>query len=629
MVDVLNNKKLYGSFVLAYILSFTLIMVELVNSSCYSFDRLMIYILISLCAMLCMVMGVVTNAKTRVIVLCIVLGICAKGFMIYNIMPSLWAAGKLLFISLMYLGIGWYPAVRWINSKYGLTVRVVSSFAIGNMIFTVISTTCLALFGLSAGSTHVMLLTLALSVTGFLLIRKDQARPQEKLVFTAEDAQTAGAIILILIINAVFMNQQYPHGAPNGYYRFMQDVLRFDKFPPAVMYGGFEQNAHYAVLSVPPLLAQVFQVELSWATYFELVVGLSALLISVYIFSRLVISDKHSTALFSMIFVALLGELHLYRMIIYLLFDGKGISDLLYNPGCVRSRTAPMFQPWGLACYIDNGKSWATMLFAYYVILAGIKDKLALFIAGLAVMVIVGGGQEEVLYGFALAGIFILILNYRHYYQYRWNYSFFVLGCLSGMIVWIYLTAHAGSLQILSNHSAIFIRPISDWGLYIYHSPGIPLLDLPLANYVILFSRKAMMYLLSEWSMLAIFCFFAMRAMKNAGFERVRLAILMALTLTAMLPFFVGTSLIPWTWNLNRFIQPLLFWLYLWAGVGFVFMVMKLKKISNLMLMAGTIILLLAFYPTIHFANTQLILAISRVQPSAFVMPIYDSHIIE
>lgn len=616
MIDTSDNKKLYSSFVLAYIFSFAFITVELLNSLLFSYDLLMVYVGISLCAMLCMAMGCVVSAKTRIIILCSVMALGVMFFMIYNMIPSVWVVVKFILILIIYSGIGWYPASRWINGKYGLSVRIISAIAIGNIIFTIISTSYFIVFGLNAGGMLTLLTVLALCSAGLWLIHKDQKIFKGKLFFTAEDAQIVGAIILFIIIHALFLNLMYPHGAPLGYCRFMQDVLRFDRFPPEVMYGGFERNAHFAVLSVPPLLAQVFQVELSWATYFEIIVGLGALLISVYLFSRLVISDEHSTAFFSMLFVALLGELHLYEVIMSCLLDGKGVGAWIVDG--TRSRVAPMFQPYGLASYIDNGKSWATMLLAYYLILSDNKNKLALCFAGIAVMVIVGGGQEEVLYGFALAGIFILVSNYRHYFQYRWNYSFFVLGGLLGAVVWFFLTAQKGSLQILGSHSAFFIRPISDWGLYLYNNPGGIRLEIPLADYHVLFSKKTIIYILSEWSMLAIFCVFAFRARRNSGFGRVRLAITLALIPVALLPFFVGTNLLS-SWNLNRFIQPLLFWLYLWAGVGFVFIVMKLRKIS--ILIPGTIVLLLAFYPTIHFANQQFLLGINRIQSS--IKPLY------
>ncbi|HBW21913.1 MAG: hypothetical protein A2X28_02055 [Elusimicrobia bacterium GWA2_56_46] len=567
-----------------------------------------------------MAMGCVSNEKTRVIVLCFVIAICGLGYMIYNVMHSIWDIMRLVLVLIIYFGIGWYPAYRWINSKYGLAIRILSAIAVGNIVFIAISTLCLIFWGLHAGGIFVMFAALTLCFNGLRLFCKEQRSSSKKLSFTAEDAQIVGSIILVIIVNSVFMNQQYPHGAPNGYLTFMQDVLTSAKFPPPVMTGSFSQNAHFAVLSVPPLLAYVFHTQLLWITYFELIVGLGSLLVSAYIFSRLVISDKHATALFSMIFVALLGEMHLYRLMISLLFQGKWDGDWLTTTitylHCIRSRTAPMFQPWGLACYIDNGTSWATMLFTYYFILVGNRNRFLLFFTGLVFMVIVGGGQEEVMFGFALAGIFILASNYRHYSRHRWDYLFLILGGLSGAAVWVYLSMQKGSLQILNGHSSIFIRPISDWGLYIYHGEGprsTNLLDIPLANYHVLFSRHAVFYVLSEWSMLAVFCIFAFRATRNYGFERVRVAITPALILTALLPLFLGTNLLSMTWDLNRFLQPLLFWLYLWAGVGFVFIVTKLRKVS--VIMAGTIMLLFSFYPTIQFANTQLILTISRIFP--------------
>jgi hypothetical protein len=179
--------------------------------------------------------------------------------------------------------------------------------------------------------------------------------------------------------------------------------------------------------------------------------------------------------------------------------------------------------------------------------------------------------------------------------------------------MWVYLTAHSGSLKMLNDSSGIFIRPISDWGLYLYRSPGTPQLEIPMANLHVLFSWKTMMYALSEWSMLGIFCFFAFRATKNHGFKRVRLAITIALISSALLPLFVGVNFMM-IWDLNRFIQPLIFWLYLGAGVGFVYIFAEVKKNTVLTLTTGTVILLTVIYPTIHVANTQLVLAISRIQ---------------
>lgn len=609
MIDISETQKLYGAFVLAYVLSFMFIIVELLNSTYYSVGLLQIYILISLCAMLCMAIGWIENTKARIILAGLLMGICGKGFMSYNIMPSIWDAGKLVLVILFYAGIGWYPAKRWITNKYGLALKVLSAVAIGNLTFTIITTTALSFLGLHVGGILALFAALALCATGLIAANRGSGNVKERFAFTSEDAQIVGAMILILIVNAVFMNQQYPHGAPWGYVRFMQDVLAFGEFPPEVMYGGFEKRAHYAVLSTPPLLAHILQLQLSWTTYFELVVGLGAMLASAYLCSRLVISDKHSTALFSMIFVGLLGEMHLYPAIFSLLLDGKNIGDWLVNG--TRSLTAPMSQPWGLASYIDNGKSLATMLLAFYIILSGIKDRLALFFAGLSVMVVVGGGQEEILYAFGLAGVFIVASNHRHYF--RKDYLSLLIGGLLGTAMWVYLTAHSGSLKMLKDSSGIFIRPISDWGLYLYRSPGTPQLEIPMTNLHVLFSWKTMIYVLSEWSMLAIFCFFAMRATKNHGFERVRLAIPIALIIPALLPLFVGTNFMM-IWDLNRFIQPLLFWLYLWAGVGFVYVFSELKKNSFLTLTAGTFILFIVIYPTIHFANTQLVLAISRIQ---------------
>lgn len=614
MIDTSDNTKLYGSFVLAVVFSFVVVVVEYANSVFYSYDLLIVHAWILLCVMLCLALGCVTNTKTRIIILCFVIALCVNGFMLYNIISSIFDPLKFILILTMYAGIGWYPTTRWINGKYGFSVRIMSSIAIGNIIFTIISTSYLVVFGLKVGGILTLLTALALCSIGLGLIHKNRNRFKEKLLFTVKDAQIVGSIILILIIHAVFLNPQYPHGAPLGYLRFMQDVLSLDKFPPTLMYGGFERNAHFAVLSVPPLLAHFFQVNLDWASYFEIAVGLGALLISVYLFSRLVISDMHSAALFSMVFVALLGEMHLYREIISCLSDDKGVGSWILNG--TRSRTAPMFQPFALAAYIDNGKSWATMLLAYYLILSGNKNRLALFFAGTSVMVMVGGGQEEVLFGFVLAGIFILVANYRHYFQYRWNYSFLLLGCIFGAVIWFYLTAHKGSLQVLGGQGAIFIRPLSDWGLYLYHNwiPGGAFgLDIPLADFHVLFSQTTVTYILLEWAILTIFCFFAFRARRNYGFKRVRVLITLALVLVAMVPFFVGTNLLA-PWNLNRLIQPFLFWAYMWAGVGFVYIVMKFKKIS--ILPAGTIILLIVFYPTIHFANRQFMLAINRVLPS-------------
>ncbi len=142
MIDISETKKLYGAFVLAYALSFTFITIELLSSPYYSVGLLQIYILISLCATICMAMGWVTNTKTRIILLGFLVGICGKGFMVYNIMPSIWDAGKFVLVILFYAGVGWYPANRWITNKYGLAVKILSGVAIGNLIFTVISTAC-------------------------------------------------------------------------------------------------------------------------------------------------------------------------------------------------------------------------------------------------------------------------------------------------------------------------------------------------------------------------------------------------------------------------------------------------------------------------------------------------------
>lgn len=611
MFDISETKKLYGAFVLAYALSFMFITLELLNSPYYSVGLLQIYVLIFLCATICMALGWVENTKARIILLSLLVCICGKGFMGYNIMPSMWDAGKLVLVILFYAGVGWYPANRWITSRYGLVLKILSAIAIGNLAFTVIATTALSFFGLYTGGMLALFTALALCATGLFAENKGAGGAKKRFAFTSEDAQIVGAMILIFIVNAVFMNQQYPHGAPLGYVRFMQDVLAFGEFPPEVMYGGFEKRAHYAVLSVPPLLAHILQLQLSWATYFELIVGLGAMLVSAYLFSRLVISDKHSTALFSMIFVSLLGEMHLYAAIISLLFEGQGIGEWLVKVNGVRSLTAPMSQPWSLACYIDNGKSLAAMLLAFYIILSGVKDKLALLFVGISVMMVVGGGQEEILYAFGLAGVFIAASNHRHYFHK--DYLSLLIGGLLGTVMWVYLTAHSGSLKMLNNSSGIFIRPISDWGLYLYRSPGTPQLEIPMTNLHALFSWKTMMYVLSEWSMLAIFCFFAIRATKNRGFERVRLAIPIALIIPALLPLFVGLSFMM-VWDLNRFIQPLLFWLYLWAGIGFVYVFSELNKNTVLTLTTGTVILFIVIYPTIHFANTQLVLAISRIQ---------------
>lgn len=609
MIDISETKKLYGAFVLAYVLSFAFITLELLNSPNYSVGLLQIYVLISLCATLCIALGWVSDTKARIILAGLLVGICGKGFMGYNIMPSVWDAGKFVLVILFYAGIGWYPASRWITSRYGLVLKLFSAVAIGNLAFTIIATTALSFWGLYAGGALALFTALALFAASLFAAYKREAKVQERFAFTSEDAQIVGAMILILIVNAVFMNQQYPHGAPWGYVRFMQDVLAFGSFPPEVMYGGFEKRAHFAVLSVPPLLAHILQLQLSWAIYFELIVGLGAMLVFAYLFSRLVISDKHSTALFAMIFASLLGEMHLYPVIFSLLLDGKGVGDWLLNG--TRSLTAPMSQPWSLACYIDNGKSLATMLLSFYIILSGVKNKLALFFVGLSVMVVVGGGQEEVLYAFGLAGVFIVASNHRHYFHK--DYLSLLVGGLLGTAMWVYLTAHSGSLKMLNDSSGIFIRPISDWGLYLYRNPGTPQLGIPMTNLHALFSWKTMMYVLSEWSMLAIFCFFAMRATKNPGFERVRRVIPIALLIPVVLPLFVGTNFMM-IWDLNRFIQPLFFWLYLWAGVGFVYVFSELKRNTVLTLTTGTTILFIAIYPTIHFANTQLVLAISRIQ---------------
>src|SRR3989339_1278843 len=132
---VVDNKKLYGSFVLSYILSFAFITFELFYSSYFSSHLLSIYLYISLCAVLCMAMGCVSNEKTRVIVLCFVIAICGLGYMIYNVMHSIWDIMRLVLVLIIYFGIGWYPAYRWINSKYGLAIRILSAIAVGNIVF--------------------------------------------------------------------------------------------------------------------------------------------------------------------------------------------------------------------------------------------------------------------------------------------------------------------------------------------------------------------------------------------------------------------------------------------------------------------------------------------------------------
>jgi len=376
-------------------------------------------------------------------------------------------------------------------------------------------------------------------------------------------------------------------------------------------------------LFVPLFWARLLHFDIAAATYFELLIGHIGLYVSVYLFSRMLFKE-HKYALGSLIFIAFLGELHLYSYGIKSLWNHGSLAE--YFPLTMdtwrsflvflRSRLVPLFHPWALTSYIDIVKSYASLLLCIYIVFRKDKDLSALIYAGLVAMVILGCGEEYLLFTFLS---FIVIYSGINFHQIRSSKMIkgLFIGMIVGFPVYFYLSLSKGALNMVSQ-GAVFVKNLNEIGVYLFTGEKISL------------SWSSIGYLLLDFSyplvFIALFIAFKYISSKSkiAKDDCTRLIITLFLTFAVMtfIPIFLGSKTMMY-WNLNRFLAPLMFLAYILAGASFVYIVSTRFKTNVAVI---TLVLLIGIFPTLRLAYISLLFEPVRIVNGMNTVLLPDEH---
>jgi hypothetical protein len=500
---------------------------------------------------------------------------------------------KFIAIILFYLGIGWYPSQKWIGAKYGATVTIGMAIIIGNLILNTITTSLFLVLGPSLGSLVTFLSALLIIIFGFI-----NSPPIKRFLFTRNDTQVLGVIVLVILMNFLFMAKTYPQGSTAVYSNYVKSAVYYDIFPDHYIspYGVLKR--HYSCQSIPALWTKLLKIDISAIQYFELTIGISGFLLLVYVLSRYIFVDKHNYGLSSMVFVAFLGSAMFYSYLMTNLTKGEDISAIMFNFGGERVQfhidenkplmTRPIRShpeidgtfitsllpahntPFSIQNYLDNAKSYCIAFLMLYVILKSYKTRIALLFTG-ASLFIIASGAEQVLLGFSLITGIVLLSKGKDLLKNIKHYKWLFIGIAIGMVFWVLISSDGGGLLAVKE-KGILIR---DWKWFGLCNAYPNEYSLTISN----FSSKTLKYAIEWLAFIILFAVGSFLITKNPITSSIRKIVLVSLIVLSSIPVFFALSPNVYVtatkvmnqscYDLNRFIGPLLYWLYIIAGVGF------------------------------------------------------------
>ena len=534
---------------------------------------------------------------------------------------------KFIAILLFYLGIGWYPSQKWIGTKYGATVTIGMAIIIGNLILNTIATSLFLVLGPSLGSLVTFLSALLIIIFGFI-----NFPPTKGFHFTRKDTQVFGIIVLVVLMNFLYMAKTYPQGSKAVYSNYVKSAVYYDMFPDHYVspYGVLKR--HYSCQSLPALWTKLLKIDISAIQYFEITIGISGFLVLVYVLSRYIFVDKHNYGLSSMVFVAFLGSAMFYSYLMTNLTKGEDLSAIMFNVGGERvqyhiDENKPLMTrpirfhpeldstfitsslpahntPFSVQNYLDNAKSYCIAFLMLYVILKSYKIRMALLFTG-ASLFIMASGAEQVLLGFSLITGILLLSKGKDFFKNIKHYKWLFIGIAIGMAFWMSMSSDSGGLLSVKE-KGIMIR---DWKWFGLCNAYPSEYSLTINN----FSSKTLKYAI-EW--LAFIIFFAVGSFlisKNPITSSIRKIVFMSLIVLSSIPVFFALNpnvyvtatrvMNQYCYDLNRFIGPLLYWLYIIAGVGFMGYLDRLNIKFHHKFILGTFAIFISILPIILFIH--------------------------
>ncbi len=533
---------------------------------------------------------------------------------------------KFMFLICFYWALGFFPAVQWTDNSTSMVLTAGLALLIGYLLFNVITAVMVICCGVAMGSFVSAAVAFIAIIFWFVLTGRKRGlithflnrnKPQ------MEDRQLLAVILLALLANALFLNYQYPHWHRESYFEFVKILFYGGVFDIGNLPGNMAANAHMISLFVPPVWATLLGLDIATATYFELLVGHLGLYMAVYIFSMMLFK-RHSYALGSLIFIAFLGELHLYAYGFSHLFHNGNLADFFplnmetWRSFLVflRSRLMPLFHPWALTAYIDIAKSYAALLLCIYLVCRRNKDWSALIYAGFVMIIIMGCGEEYLLFTFLVFISIYLLAYFRYANNLRITAGLFI-GLLIGFPLYFYLSVSKGALNML-NQGSIFIKTFNEAGIYLFEAGKLS------------FNWPSIRYLLLDFAYPVIFIilFIIQRYMvskneiKGENNGRLIFALSMTFILMIFIPLFLGsTGMI--NWNLNRFMAPLIFWIYILAGASFVYLFSHRLAVKTTVIV---LLLLIGIFPTLRLAYSSLVFEPVRIVDGVETVLGLDKH---
>lgn len=610
-----NNVSIFKPFALAYLLGTSIVLTILFLS--YHFMAASSLILLSLAAF---------------IILIIILGLSRPANRFLPFITALVMTGSFIFISFytkqpvcqtykflvilsFYFLLGYFPAIHLFENHSGSILISGIALILGSLIFNILVIVSVICLGIARGALTAFLISAFFIAFCYARQKRKYVDPWTRLTEKplSEELQMVSVILLLLVSNALFLNYQYPHGHRESYFEFAKLLLANNFISFYNLPGSMAGSAHIVSMVVPPVWTRLINIDLGSCIYFELLIGHIGLYVCTYTFSRMLFK-KHSYAMGSLIFVALLGEMHTYfyglrhlinhgqfRDFFPLNFDSWG-SLTLY----LRTRLSPLFFPWALTTYIDSVKGYASILLSMYIIVFKNKDLPALVFGGLLMTAIAGNGEEYLLFTY-LVFLFLYLLMDRK----ELNIKNIVIGTLAGLLlgfpVYLYLSFNKGALNLVTTGTAYF-KDLKAIGLWLYPMRKLSM-NLKSIGYIILeFGFPAAIFI----ALAGQKYFFYGKENNHAETTKFLLSFFLAAVSMIFVPVFVGSELsrMVGNWNLNRFLNPFVFWLYFVAGAGFVYLVFVRFKIRFAIV---TILILIAIFPTIRVTYSYFLSTHERI----------------
>lgn len=620
-----NQDAIFKAFACAYFLGTGVIMGILF--SIYSFAGMisLTFVFILAFIVLAVMLGVIPLRDKRLSAVMILFAVISILLLSIYINAPFYQLYNLILIIFFYFFLGFFPAMKWTENTIGKVLTVGLAILIGALVFNIIAIVAVICFGVAKGSFVSLLTSLIIVFFWFMLTgRKGNSINQfiRRHNPTSEDLQLIAIMAMALLTNALFLNYQYPHWHTDHYFTFVKTLLQDDIFNFGSLPGNMAKTAHILSLFVPPIWAKLLHFDIAAATYFELLIGHLSLYIAVYLFV-MILFRRHAYALGSLIFIAFLSDLHLYAYgFQHLLHEGK-LADffplnmetwrsfLIY----LRSRLMPLFHPWALTVYIDIVKSYSALLLCIYLVNRQSRDWSAVIYAGLITIIIMGCGEEYLLFTFLL---FVPVYLFAHFPKLPGLRipAGLLIGVLIGFPLYFYLSIGRGALNML-NQGSIFIKKLNEVGVYLFEAGKLSF-DWPSIRYLLLDFGYPLIFLI----LFIIYrCIKRRNVMKEENDGRLILALCLTFILMTFVPVFFGSAGMI-HWNLNRFLAPLMFLVYLLAGAGFVYIVTRFKIKSAFIVL----LLLVVIFPTLRLAYSSLVFEPVRIADGVETVLGLDKH---